>query len=314
MNFKTARRFGVVAATAVALAAGSIGAAQAASKDDTIKIGWTAWADADFVVHLAKSEIEKRTDHKVKLEMSSIGVQYKATAKGDIDAMMMGWFPDTHASYWKKIHEDVVDLGPMYEGAKLGWVVPDYVPEDKLSSIEDLKNDDIKAKLDGKIQGIDPGAGLMQLSTKAMDTYGLKSDGYRLISASGSAMTAALKRAIDKKEWIVVTGWTPHWMFGKWHLRFLDDPKGTLGGPQHVDVVARKGFREDYPVVAKFLTSFHIPLNTLQKYMYIARTDDMDTAIAKFEEDYPAMIDSWWFGTGVKDSGGAADAAMGDDG
>ncbi len=34
--------------------------------------------------------------------------------------------------------------------------------------------------------------------------------------------------AIRKKQWIVVTGWSPHWMFGRWNLHYLDDPKTTL--------------------------------------------------------------------------------------
>jgi glycine betaine/proline transport system substrate-binding protein len=311
MNYRMTSKFGVAAMTATALALGSIGAAQAASSNDTITIGWTSWADAKFVVHLAKEQIEKHTDHKVKLQMSSIGVQYKAVANGDIDGMMMAWFPDTHASYWKKIHGDVVDLGALYNGAKLGWAVPDYVPKDKLSSIKDLHDSDVKKKLDGRIQGIDPGAGLMQLSTKAMPDYDLKSDGYRLISASGPAMTAALSRAIKDKKWIVVTLWTPHWAFGKWDLRFLDDPKGDLGGPQFVDAVVRKGFTKDYPKVGKFLTNMHIPLEQLQNAMYKARKTDEKTAVSDFVKNHEALVKSWWWGTGVEGHG--ADATISSD-
>ena len=47
-------------------------------------------------------------------------------------------------------------------------------------------------------------------------------------------MTAALRRAARRDEWIVVTGWSPHWMFAKWKLRYLEDPKGVLGGLERV--------------------------------------------------------------------------------
>ena len=47
--------------------------------------------------------------------------------------------------------------------------------------------------------------------------------------SSGPAMTALLKKAIDKKEWIVVTGWTPHWMFDRFRLRVLEDSRNVYG-------------------------------------------------------------------------------------
>src|SRR5699024_3337287 len=117
-----------------------------------------------------------------KLTMSAIALQFEGVASGDIDGMLMAWLPDTHASYWKRYKDQVVDLGPLFEGAKLGWVVPDYVPKDKLGSISDLKNDDIADKLDDTITGIDPGAGIMQLSEDTLKAYDL--DDYNLQSSS----------------------------------------------------------------------------------------------------------------------------------
>lgn len=289
------RMTGIVAAAVASatIAIGGVGTAQAASSDKTITIGWTAWADAEFVTKLAKTLIEKRTDYKVDLKMASIGVQYQGVANGDLDAMLMAWLPDTHADYWKKVKGKVDDLGTLYDGAQLGWVVPDYVPKDQLNSIADLKKDAVESKLGGKIQGIDPGAGEMQLSQKTMKAYGLDSD-YRLVSASGAAMTAALARAEKRKDWIVVTGWTPHWMFGKWHLRFLKDPKGTMGKAQHVDAVARKGFAEDYPEVASMLSNMHIPLKQLQAAMFNARKTSYKKAIAQFIAQHPDEVNSWF--------------------
>ncbi|MES1924667.1 glycine betaine ABC transporter substrate-binding protein [Salinisphaera sp. T31B1] len=290
MTHRIKRVFGI-AAMAAGLVMGSMGSAQAA--DDTIEFGWTAWSDAEFVTKLAKTLIEEHTDYNVKLTMAAIGVQYQGVANGDLDGMLMAWLPKTHADYWKRFKDDVVDLGPLYEGAQLGWVVPDYIPEDQLSSIEDMKKAEVVDKLGGKVQGIDPGAGLMQASEKAMDAYGLDDD-YRLVSASGAAMTAALARAEDNQDWIVVTGWTPHWMFGRWNLRFLKDPKGSLGGAEHIDAVVRQGFEADYPKVAEFLTNMHLPLDELQAAMYDAQQTSYDEAIKKFIESHPDEIKEWF--------------------
>lgn len=173
---------------------------------------------------------------------------------------------DTHRAYWEKVGSQVWGLGPLYTGARLGWVVPDYVPADQLDSVEDLKKAAVRAKLGDSIQGIGPGAGLMLLSDKAIKAYGLHN--YNLISASGVAMTVALARAERQHKWIVVTGWRPHWMFGRWKLRSPKDPKGILGGPQHVDAVVRDGFTQDYSHVSAFLARMYVPLSQLQDAMY----------------------------------------------
>src|SRR5699024_10276705 len=139
----------------------------------------------------------------------SIGVQYKAVASGDIDGMIMAWLPDTHKDYWNKVHADVIDLGPMYAGAIVGWAVPAYVSKAKIGSIADLRDKRIAKQLDGKIIGIDPDAGEMKESEKAMQDYDLKGM-YTLETGTDQTMTEALAHAIQNLDPIVVTLWTPH--------------------------------------------------------------------------------------------------------
>ena len=286
----------VVAATmAATIGLGFTGSAFAASGNDDppITIGWTAWADAEFVTKLAQQLIETRTDHEVALQMAAIGIQYQGVANGDLDAMMMAWLPDSQADYWQRFKDQVDDLGTIYDGARLGWVVPDYIPQDQLASISDLHKAEIREKLDGRIQGIDPGAGIMQLSKKTLDAYDLN-DGYQVISASGAAMTAALKRALEERQWIVVTGWSPHWMLGKWNLRFLEDPKNTLGKPQHINVLAHRGFADDYPQVAAMLEKMVIPLEELQKAMYDAQDTSTQAAVKRYIANHAERVDGWF--------------------
>ena len=256
-----------------------------------IKIGWTAWSDAEAVTKLAKKVIETRFNQPVELVLADIGLQYQGLAKGDLDTMLMAWLPVTHASYMDKVRDKVVPLGILYTDARLGWVVPDYVPVDEVRSIEDLKKAEVRRKLGGKIQGIDPGAGLMQASEKAIEAYGL--DDYTLVSASGAAMTAALKRAIDRKEWIVVTGWSPHWKFAKWKLRYLEDPKKTLGGLERVHVIARQGFYRDHPKIAAFFARMYLPLEELQAIMFDASETSYEEAVDKYIKTHKARIDYW---------------------
>jgi glycine betaine/proline transport system substrate-binding protein len=281
-------------ALAAALTTGLAGTLQAQEDKQPVKIGWTAWADAEFVTKLAKKLIEDNYSQKVELVQTDIAPQYQGVAKGDIDAMMMAWLPETHKDYWKRVGDKVVPLGVLYTDAKLGWVVPSYVPEDQVSSIADLSKPEVKEKLDGKVQGIDPGAGLTRLSKEAIKTYDLS--GYDLTTASDAAMVSALDRAIRRKEWIVVTGWSPHWMFGKYDLRYLDDPKNALGGVERVYAIARQGFQSDFPEVAQFLMRMHVPLEELEAAMSVANESSVDKAVEEYIAKHPARVKYWLTG------------------
>jgi glycine betaine/proline transport system substrate-binding protein len=274
---------------AAVVTAGISGAAQA--QDKTVKIGWVAWSSTEMTTQLAKQVLEQEHGYEVELVLSDAGALYQGVAGGSIDASLVSWRPETHADYVEKTDLDTVNLGILYGYAKLGWIVPDYIPEDQLSSIEDLKNDEIQEKLDGVIQGIDPGAGLTRLSEQAIEDYEL--DDYRLRTASGAAMTAALKRATRNEDWIVVTGWSPHWKFGAYDLRYLEDPKGSLGKIERNHVIARQGLYQEHPEVAMTLTRMFLDIEVLQALMYEAQETSYEAAAKKYIESHPERVDFW---------------------
>ncbi|MBT0964157.1 glycine betaine ABC transporter substrate-binding protein [Denitromonas iodatirespirans] len=280
------RKFAAVLAVSCAVAPM---AAHAAEK--TIKVGWTAWSDAEAVTNVAKQLLEKRLGYKVELVMADVGIQYNGVAKGDLDVMLMSWLPTTHQAYWEKVSSQVEDLGILYDKARLGWVVPDYVPESEVKSIEDLKKPEIAKKFKKQIQGIDAGSGLMRASAEAVKAYGL--DDYKLVTASDAAMVLSIDRAIKRDNWIVATSWAPHWMFAQYKLRFLEDPKKTLGGEEAIHAVGRMGFEKDFPKAAAFIKSFKIPLADLQDIMLKAKDSSYEKEAAAYIESHPEMVEKW---------------------
>jgi glycine betaine/proline transport system substrate-binding protein len=234
-------------------------------------------------------------DYHVELVLLDIALQYNAVARGDLDLMLMAWLPNTHADYWTRVKNKVEDLGVLYEGARLGWVVPNYTQKAVLRSIADLKKPDVIRRLRGRIHGIDPGAGLMRLSKETIKAYGL--DHYDLLASSGAGMTVALKRAVRRQKWIVVTGWRPHWMFGAFDLRFLEDPKGSLGGEESIHAIGRKGLAADHPKVAAFISRMRIPLDALERLMYAGEQTSYEDAAARFVQTHAKQVDYWLAGT-----------------
>ena len=132
----------------------------------------------------------------------------------------------------------------------------------------------------------------MQASEQAILDYGL--DRYRLVSSSGAGMTAALSRAIKRKEWIVVTGWSPHWMFSRWELRYLEDPRKSLGGRERIHALVRRGFYQDFPVeVTEFLSRMYLPLDELEALMNQATDTSYEQAVQEYIETHPQRVDYW---------------------
>ena len=220
----------------------------ASADSKTLSIGYVdGWSDSVATTHVAAEVIKEKLGYDVKLQAVATGIMWQGVATGKLDAMLSAWLPVTHGEYWTKNKDKVVDYGPNFKDAKIGLIVPEYV---KAKSIEDLKTD---TTFKNKIVGIDAGSGVMLKTDEAIKQYGLD---YKLQASSGAAMIAELTRAEDKQDSIAVTGWVPHWMFAKWKLRFLDDPKGIYGAAETVNSIGSKGLEKKAPEVAAFLKKF----------------------------------------------------------
>ena len=216
----------------------------------TVKLAYVNWAEGIAMTNLAAAVLEDKLGYTVNLTMADAAPVFTSVASGNTDAFLDVWLPTTHEEYLKQYGDDMVDMGIVYENALLGLVVPAYVD---IESIEDLNAN--KDLFGGEIIGIDAGAGLMAAAERAIEEYELD---YKLVTSSGPAMTAALGKAIDNGEPIVVTGWAPHWKFAKWDLKVLEDPKLSLGEIENIHKYARKGLEEDMPEVAAFLKNFRM--------------------------------------------------------
>ncbi len=281
---------GATLGLAAMLVSGTASAGLAQEKKP-VKIGWSAWSDAEFVTKLAAKLIKDELGQEVELVQTDVAPLYQGVSRGDLDFMMMAWLPQTHADYYSRIKDKVETLGTVYDGAKLGWVVPAYIPESEISSIEDLKKPEVMEKLKNTVQGIDPGAGLTRLSQEALKTYELGD--YKLQISSEAGMLTTVERAYRSEDWFVATSWSPHWMFGKYKLRYIDDPKKALGEAEHVDVLARKGFKQDNPEVAAFMSRMKLPLSDLEAAMFTAQETSYEEAVTKYISDHPDQIKAW---------------------
>lgn len=144
------------------------------------------------------------------------------------------------------------------------------------------------------ITGIDAGAGIMSSTQNALDKYDLKNNNWQLQTSSTAAMTSQLAKSIKYKQPIVLTGWQPHWMFKKFPIKFLKDPKGVYGKAEQIDTVAGKDFATKNPGAYKFFKQFHWDPDMMGDTMYenYNGKDPQETA-KKFIKEHPKEVAEW---------------------
>lgn len=263
-----------------------------ASNNSPVKLAYVAWDSEIASTNVVKEVLESKLGVKVEMLQVDAGPMWAGVADGSADAMVAAWLPSTHASYMEKYGNDVEDAGVNLDGTKTGLAVPAYMD---INSIEDLNKPEVAASLDNMIIGIEPGAGIMTATADALEAYGLS--GYTLLESSSAAMAQELQKAFDNNEPIVVTGWTPHWMFANMDLKYLEDPKNVYGGAEQIHTMVRHGLKEDMPEVYKFLSQFQWTADDMAQVMVqIQGGQSPEEAAKNWVEENEAKVNEWLAG------------------
>lgn len=252
-----------------------------------VELLYVEWADAIATTYVAQVVLEEM-GYDVELVSVSAAAMWEGIASGDGDGMLAAWLPGTHGDYLSETEDDLDLLGPVLEGARIGLMVPTYVDIDSLEELNEHADE-----FGNEIVGIDPGAGLMQASEQALTDYSL--DDMELLEGSDATMTATLDGAYQDEEWIVVTGWTPHWKEAAYDLKYLEDPNGTFGGEEAVHAVAREGLAEDMPDVHAFLSNFNWSVDELGEILMWNEEDGADPyeTAERWVSENRAIVDAW---------------------
>lgn len=144
------------------------------------------------------------------------------------------------------------------------------------------------------ITGIDAGAGIMSSAQKALKAYGLEDKNWQLQTSSTAAMTSTLDKAIKDKRPIVITGWQPHWMFTKYPIKFLKDPKNVFGKAESIHTIVRKGLKEEKPEAYTILDRFHWkPAQMSEVMLKVNGGMDPQKAAKEWIKDNPKIVNEW---------------------
>ena len=287
--FPTRRQalLGGLAASAASLALPGPARAQLGRPD--IIIGWTPWADAEIVTKLAATVL-RQSGVDTELALADIDAQFRTMAQGDIDAMLMSWEPDLHAPYLRRHGDSLVALGTLYEGT-IGLAVPDWVDPALIATIEDLKRPDVREALGGRIVGIDPSAGIMATTRRAMEVYGLSE--YTLEEGTGPKMVREIALAQRAGAPIVVTGWRPHAKFALYGMDYLADPEGVYSSVSRITARANAAFVDRSPEITTILGRMSFEVAEIETMLADARARGAEAAIATWISENPDRVRAW---------------------
>ncbi len=229
------------------------------------------WAEGIALTHLAKIALEEK-GLNIEIKRLEPGPIYASLSRGDADFCLDAWLPYTHQKYWEQYGDKLDVAGAIFGNGTTGLVVPSYVD---INSIEELNAN--KYKFQSKIFGIGTGAGIHANTEAAIQSYNLD---FNQVSSSETSMITALKKATRNNEWIVITGWKPHFMWANFDLKTLEDPK-NIYPTDEIRIVTRKGFAADQPIINSFLKDLKLTEDELYELMTLVDKDSKPEIGAK---------------------------------
>lgn len=251
----------------------------------TITLSYVTW-DTEIASTNVIAEVLRQTGYTVEITPLDNAIMWSSVATNEADAMVGAWLPNTHAPQYEQYGDQMEDLGPNLEGAITGLTVPTYMED--VNSIEDLSD-----QANQTITGIEPGAGVVAAAEEAVGTYSNLSD-WTVQTSSSGAMTTELGTAIANEEEIVITGWSPHWMFQEYDLKYLEDTEGVFGEGETINTMARLGLQDDMPEAYQILDNFFWEVEDMESVMAeINDGADPQTAAQEWIQANQDTVDQW---------------------
>ena len=126
-----------------------------------ISIAYANWLEGIAMSHLAKVVLEEK-GYEVELLNADVAPVFASVSRKKADVFMDAWLPVTMKDYIDQYGDQIEFIGEVYDSARVGLVVPQYVTIDSIGELAAHKG-----QFSSEIVGIDAGAGIMKTTDKA---------------------------------------------------------------------------------------------------------------------------------------------------
>ncbi|OJF76996.1 MAG: hypothetical protein BKP49_03825 [Treponema sp. CETP13] len=264
------------------------------TQSKTVNLVYANWEEGVAWTYFLAAVLEDEYGYKVNLTAADVAPGISSVAAGDQDYFMEGWLPTLHGVYTEGT--DIVKIAKIYDKGITGLIVPKYMADAGVTKLSDLAKPEVVKKLDGKITGIDAGAGMMiQTAEEVIPEYGLDKAGIELIPSSSPAMLAAIEKAFKNEDYIVGMGWQPHSMFGRFDLVILEQDGPVIFESNDIYILGRSNVEEDLPEVTEFFKNVHWTNETIGPLMVYIADSNLDTldAAREWKDANPEVWQDW---------------------
>jgi glycine betaine/proline transport system substrate-binding protein len=141
----------------------------------------------------------------------------------------------------------------------------------------------ISEEMEYTITGIEPGAGMSGVIDDMIENEE-NLQGWTHQTSSTGAMLTELDQAIQNEEPIVIAAWSPHYMFAKYDIKYLEDPNELFGGEEDVLKLGRLGFEEDFPIAAEIVRNFYLEIDVIEAALLESQEQEISV---------PEVVETW---------------------
>ncbi|MBN1769500.1 MAG: glycine betaine ABC transporter substrate-binding protein [Prolixibacteraceae bacterium] len=254
-------------------------------RGETLRIVYTDWSEAVAITHLAKVLLEDELQYNVELKQANVEEVYSDLSTGNAHVFADAWLPETHRFYIDKYELGAFDqIGIIYPGARTGLIVPAY---SRFSSIDDLLNEDSLV-----IFGIEAESGVMVQAAESIERYGMSN--IYLVETSEAEMLQKFTESYNHRYEIVITGWEPHWLFDRFDVRFLNDPKSVFGAKENISALGCKGLSELRPRAYRFFERMQLSEKQFNRLMYyVQQYNDPEMGVREWIRQNEYVVNQW---------------------
>ncbi|CDO04868.1 Glycine betaine/carnitine transport binding protein GbuC precursor [Oceanobacillus picturae] len=161
------------------------------------------------------------------------------------------------------------------------------------SSNEDAQAEgSVSEELDYTITGTEPGAGQTKKNEEVLESYDNLAGWEQELSSAG-AMLSQLSKAIDNKEPIIFSAWSPHYKFAKWDLKYLKDPKGIHGDEEKITTIARKGLKDEMPEAYTIIDRIQLELPDVEEALLEAQEKEYAEVVKDWAKENQETVAEW---------------------